>query len=189
MWLPLPLCCPFVTWYLINPPVPLSLSKESCTPLVFSSHRANFMLLWLWRCVKVARIHETSARYHRQLAGSNKMGVEINFSITSAFAVAAAIIRSSEVQKGERWGERAKKRFIYSHNSHQQRARGSISIETDSNTITKGQVLRQGSYKIMVDMIWAKRRTLACVSRIVQPWDYLMAHLWIFGRYPKFSFI
>ena len=41
---PLALCCAFVTWYLINPPVPLSINKEGTLALPggFSAHRAIF---------------------------------------------------------------------------------------------------------------------------------------------------
>ena len=103
MWRPLLLCCPFVTWYLINPPVSLSLNKESSSPpvrRVYFRHIGQF--IWWQGCGKVSWVpfllHETPAKFLLQTSPSNTMSVEINFSITSA----AAIIRSSEAQKGKR---------------------------------------------------------------------------------------
>lgn len=141
MWLPLLLCCPFVTWYLINPPVSLSpnkkISPSRCSPGVFSPHRAISVITWLWKnVVQVAWIpllfHEPWAQFRLETSASNTMGVEINFSITSA---AAAIIRSSEVQK-----ERGGKGDLFTRKTATSTitppiigcGRGSLSVEIDS---------------------------------------------------------
>ena len=144
MWRPLLLCCPFVTWYLINPPVSLSLNKESSSPpvrWVYFRHIGQF--IWWQGCGKVSWVpfllHETPAKFLLQTSPSNTMSVEINFSITSA----AAIIRSSEAQKGKR-GKSVKEIYLLAKQllprraTHQSAITGSLSLSLSLSLLNTG---------------------------------------------------